>query len=248
MKNNIGEEYLTNEGYVVEIVDYTNNINCTIKFNDVRSTTLKNVRKCNLKSGSVSNPYHPSVFGIGYLGEGVYRSKINNMQTKVYITWVSMLQRCYSEKSLIKHPTYKGCSVSEEWYDFQVFGDWFEENYKEGFELDKDILVKGNKIYSPETCRFIPKEINLSIGTKSNKNSILPVGVHLHVKTNKYKAQIYKNNKVYHIGLFNTPEEAFEAYKETKEAYIKELAEKWKPYITHEIYQALINWEIEIVD
>jgi hypothetical protein len=83
MINRVGEKYITKEGYEVEIIEYFNNINCTIKFNDKNTTILKNIRMCNLRVGSVSNPYHKSVYSIGYLGEGIFRSKINNIQTKV---------------------------------------------------------------------------------------------------------------------------------------------------------------------
>jgi hypothetical protein len=155
-----------------------------------------------------------------------------------------MLSRCYNKKVHLIQTTYKEAIVCEEWHNFQVFAEWFENNYKEDWQLDKDILVKGNKIYSPETCCFVPQEINLTLGTKVGKKSTLPVGVHLHIKTGKYKTQIHKNNKVYHIGLFNTPEEAFQAYKTEKEKHIKEVADKWKGKITIDCYRALLKTKL----
>ena len=106
----------------------------------------------------IKNPYHPAVYGIGYIGEG------EGEKGRVYNIWKKVLQRCYSKEYHIKKPTYIGCSVVKEWLNFQNFAKWYKKNYKpetmEGWHLDKDILVKGNKIYSPETCCFVPADIN----------------------------------------------------------------------------------------
>ena len=111
------------------------------------------------------------IHGIGYHGQGIYKSKINGKITKVYQTWKNMMDRCYYENSINNHPTYKNCTVSSKWYCLQSFGKWFEENYNsetmKGWHLDKDILLKNNKVYGPDTCCFVPMEIN-NLFTKSN--------------------------------------------------------------------------------
>ena len=147
-------------------------------------------------------------------------------------------------------PTYRGCLVAEEWHNFQVFAKWFHENYKpeymQNWHLDKDILVKGNKIYSPETCCFIPVEINLLLGKSKSKRGEYPIGV---IKTkNRYIAVIGHEKRKIHIGSFLTINEAFIAYKNFKEKCIKEVADKYKDQITAKTYQALYNYKVEITD
>ena len=248
-KNRVGEKYTTNEGYEVEIIEYFNFRNCTIKFKDNFNIVINNIDLGNLKKGKVKNPYHPSIFNIGYSGIGRHSKYKNYKESVVYTTWCNLIRRVHSEKSLLKNPTYKEISLCEEWYNFQNFGDWFEDNYNpetmQGWELDKDILVKGNKIYSPETCCFVPQEIN-KLFIKSNKSrGEYPIGVH---KTkNKFLAQSYSKNKRY-LGSFNSVEEAFQAYKIAKKLYIKEVADKWKGQISDKVYQAMYNYKVEIDD
>jgi hypothetical protein len=156
------------------ILSYKNADSCSIEFDD--GLKIDNIQYARIKEGTISNPNHPTVWKVGYLGEGKYISREGGKLTVVYLKWSNMLERCYSEEYHKKQPTYIGCSVDERWHNFQVFAKWFEENYIEGYELDKDILLKGNKIYSPETCCFVPKEINLLF--KGHKNGkIYPPGV-----------------------------------------------------------------------
>jgi len=98
-----GEKYITNQGYVIEIIEYITNKNCTIKFNDEKVTILYNIRFDHIKEGSVSNPYHLSVLGIGYLGVGEYSVKDNGVISLCYRVWSDMLRRCYSEKHQINN-------------------------------------------------------------------------------------------------------------------------------------------------
>lgn len=192
------------------------------------------------------NPYFPYFLGIGYIGEGNYSSKGSNR--KIYSTWLNMLLRCYDNNFYVKRPTYTNCTVDKRWHNFQVFAEWYENNFVEGFHLDKDILLKDNKIYSPETCCFVPREINLLFTKSGNVRGKYPIGVHMNKRSNKLESGIKKYGKRVYLGLFNTPELAFQAYKIAKESYIKELAEKWKPFITKPCYQALINYKVEITD
>lgn len=122
----------------------------------------------NIKNGQIKNPYHRTVYGVGYYGVGKYTARINNQKTEEYVKWFSMFNRCYNKKYQKKQPTYIGCSVSEEFCNFQNFAEWYlnvkyESNYP--LELDKDFLYEGNKIYSPSRCCLLPKEINSAINT-----------------------------------------------------------------------------------
>lgn len=170
--------------------------------------------------------------------------------TPSYSAWTSMLERCYSEKYHDKKPTYKGCVVCKEWLTFSSFKEWFdsqENGFKEGYVLDKDIIVKGNKLYSPQTCCIIPPELNSLITNRKNHRGKFPVGVH-RVKSGRYQARL--GAKRLNIGVFNTPEEAFNAYKNAKERYIREIAEKYfkEGKITKKVYLALIEYKVEITD
>lgn len=129
---------------------------------------------------------------------------------KSYVTWVSMLRRCYSAKYHKKHPTYIGCSVCKEWLSFLNFKKWYENNYPLYLDeslklsLDKDLLSEGNKIYSPERCVFLPNKINSFIANSKSNNKSGFIGVAFNKLKNKYIATIkdftIKKNK--HLGYF----------------------------------------------
>lgn len=244
-KDRVGEAYLSNEGYKMTIIAYNGAFDCDIQFDS--GLILKNLEFNNIKRGAVKNPFHPYIFNIGYLGKGNYKSRVDKKDTVVYTTWRNMMARAYTLRYQEKHPTYISCSVDERWHNFQVFAEWFEKNYIEGWELDKDILVKGNKIYSPETCCFVPKEINYLFIKCDSKRGKYPIGV---TKIgNRFTSQISKGvNGHKYLGLFKTPEEAFRAYKKEKEDYARELADKWVHKISIKVYNALIKYKVEIND
>ena len=114
--------------------------------------------------------------------------------------------------------------------------------------LNKDILQKGNKLYSKDTCCFVPAEVN-NLLTKSDKaRGEWPVGVCFERPRGKFMAKLRINGKQKFLGLFTTPEEAFQAYKLAKEAQIKVVAEKWKHQLDERVYLALMAYEVNIDD
>jgi hypothetical protein len=187
---------------------------------------------------------------IGYLGEVADLNK-DKVYNKLYTTWFNMMQRCYDEKELIKYPTYKDCFVIDDWLCFKNFYTWAIQNYNpytmQKWHLDKDLLIKGNKIYSPETCCFVPQDVNSLLTKTDAKRGDLPIGVKKSYK-NRFQAVLSKGKKDVYIGYFNTIEEAFQAYKKAKEEYIKEVADKWKDQIDPRVYQALQDYKVEITD
>ncbi len=250
-KDRTGEKHITNQGYEVTIIKYHNNSNCTIQFNDISSTTLESIIYRGIKK--TRNPSHPTIYDIGYIGQGAYLTHTNGKKVVKYKIWQSVIQRCYSEKFQEKHATYKDCSVAEEWFNFQNFAKWSENNWKpymnSEWHLDKDILVKGSKIYSSETCAFVPREINNLFLKGESSRGEYPIGVCYRKATKKFSARISKTTKNRaELGLFETPEEAFQAYKIAKEEYIKEVADKWKGQITEQVHQAMYNYQVEITD
>ena len=155
------------------------------------------------KLGTIKCPYEPRLFNIGYTGEGEYLSTNKN---PIYIKWYNMLTRCY-DSSHKNYSQYKDCEVCEEWHNFQSFAQWYENNYyeipNEKMELDKDILIKGNKIYSPETCNFVPHTINILFTNRKEKRGEFPIGIVDCSSTNKtkpYKVCISKRGKKINLG------------------------------------------------
>lgn len=235
------------------IIEYKNSKNIIVKFDN--GYVLK-TRYDHFIKGEIRSPYCKTVHEVGYLGEGKYEVLENNKITIVYKMWASMLQRCYDEQYRIKYPTYLNCIVFEEWHNFQNFAKWYEENYyivdNEQMCLDKDILHKYNKVYSPENCIFVPERINKLFIKNDKYRGTLPIGVSFDKSTNKYTAQYntLKNNKRKNIylGNFNTPIQAFNTYKKYKEKYIKQVAEEYKDKIPYELYNAMKNWIVDIND
>ncbi len=247
VKTRIGEIHTNKVGCKMTIIAYRGCMDCDIQFDD--DFIVNNVQYSNIIKGNIRNPFNQSVLGIGYVGVGKYVNTINGRNTLAYNKWTGMFQRCYSEKYHIEKPTYIGCEVVKEWHNFQNFAAWYEEKYKEGFELDKDILFKGNKVYSPETCCFVPPEINTTLTKCDNSRGKYFIGVSWDKQKKKFRATCNRGeDEPKHIGYFNTEVEAFEAYKIIKENYINKLSEKYKNQITVSCYEALINYKVEITD
>lgn len=186
------------------------------------------------------------VLGKGIYTKGEYSFGKKGSPTKEYSVWLSMLTRCYNERFLISNKTYINCEVCDEWLDFQNFAKWFTQNYVEGYQLDKDILIKGNKIYSPETCCFIPQEINLLLGNHKKARGVYPIGVTK--QRNKFSVHLKIKSTQIHCGNFDTVDQAFICYKVLKENDIKARAEEFKSKISDDVYNALINYTIEKED
>lgn len=198
----------------------------------------------------------PLVCGVGVYekGEfiGAYTLAGKSVHTKEYELWRGTLRRCYSKESLEKHPTYAGCTVSENFKNFQYFAEWCQSQVGfgvQGFQLDKDILVKGNKVYSETTCVFVPKKINNLLVSSAATRGIHPIGVNFRSRRGyeHFAAQISNNTKI-HLGHFATAEAAYLAYKLAKEQIIKQVAEQYKDQIDPRVYTALVNYEVEVTD
>lgn len=208
----------------------------------------------NIRCGRIKDVYVPSVHTVGIIGEKYPVHYLENIGKKVkeYSTWYNMLMRCYSKKWVEKYPTYKGCSVSENFKHYEYFYEWCNRQIgfnNEGWQLDKDLIHKGNKVYSEETCIFLPQELNKLITKTNAKRGDYPIGVTFHKASKKFSSVVNINKThIKHLGLFDTPEETFYAYKEAKEAFIKEQALKWKDEIDPRAFEALMNYEVDIND
>ena len=230
-----------------------------LKYNDSRNVVIQflktgfetTVELGNIKNGNVKDRYSPSVYSVGIIG-AKYPSRVNGVLTREYRLWMDMLRRCYSDGFRKKNPTYKDCEVSDNFKSYEYFYEWCNEQIGfgvEGFELDKDLLIKGNKIYNKNTCIFIPSEINLVLTKRTTSRGRHLIGVYWNKKYKAFVAQISRNKgKREYLGYFKTELEAFNAYKVAKEAFIKEHANKWKGQIDDRAYNALMNYTVEITD
>ena len=236
-----------------KILKYNDYGNVEIQFIDTGFETT--VRLGDIRNGEVKDHYLPSVYGVGIIGTK-YPSEVNRVKTKEYTLWYSMLTRCYSDTYKNKRPTYEGCEVSDNFKSYEYFYEWCNKqigfsNDGNGnpFHLDKDLLVKGNKIYSESTCVFIPREINsLLVKSTASRGKHL-IGVCWCKRGKAFKARVRKNKgKSEYLGLFNTEIEAYNTYKQAKESFIKEQANKWKSQIDERAYEALMNYTVEITD
>lgn len=245
-----GNVFVSNNCGEFTVVSYRNKRDVLIKFTQTGYEVK--VELSQIKKGTVKDRMFPEVMGIGIVGDSV--TKVNGKHTKEYTLWRGILERCYNPKKHLKLPTYVGCSVSESFKYFPHFEDWCNKQISFGlldnngktFHLDKDLLFKGNKIYSEDTCVFVPQEINNLLTKPKLTVNGYPVGVHYDKALSKYIAQVSLGAKMKGLGSFDTPEEAFKVYKQAKEAYIKEVANKWKSVLDQRAHQALIHYEIEI--
>ena len=174
--------------------------------------------------------------------------------TKEYKLWRAMITRCYSDYTKSVRPTYIGVTCDDSWLSMTKFIEdvsklkGYDKSFTSGWVLDKDILSKGCKHYSIETCCFVPSEINGCLTVRTLHRGELPLGVTLDIKTGLFKARCGYNGTRRSLGLFETKEEAFGAYLLCKKKELKRLADKHKEFIDSRVYSALINYEFTLED
>lgn len=240
LKNRLGEEKHNDQGCLMKIVEYNNAHDMTVEFQDEHKYRKKALLS-NWTKGSISNPFFPHICGKGYLGVEKGEEKNN----KFYNIWYNMLKRCYNEKNRERAKSYKDCVVCDEWHNFQNFKQWCIENYYEiqdvKMHLDKDILIRNNKIYSPYTCCFVPADINkLFVGINNDL-----CGVSWDKHRSKWSSTCNQNGILQHLGRFDNLAEALLAYNHFKENLIQEKAKLYEVYLPNYVYNALINYKIK---
>ena len=261
-----GETNVSKEGCAMKIVKYNNNCDVIIEFQDKHKYRV-HTQYSNFKNGKCKNPFFASVYGHGYLGvdkEGNV-PKISELKdgkwicTWEYNKWQSMLQRCFDNKLKEKYPTYKSATCCDRWLCFANFLEDLEALKKEynwseneTLNLDKDILYKGNKLYSLENCVLVPDYINFLFLKNDASRGDCPVGVTYNKRAKKYQAFCNINGKLKGLGYYSTPLEAFNVYKIAKEQEIKRVANECilKGFISKDsrLYKAMISYQIEIDD
>jgi len=194
------------------------------------------------------------VRGIGTTGTK-HPSYIDGKALKPYQVWKDMLFRC-TEEYWAKYPSYIGTTCSENFKSYAFFYEWYAE--QAGFDnkdvrghhwhLDKDLLVKGNKVYSEALCVFVPEIINNLLVKCNSTRGLYPIGVYFHKERGNFVAMSKRSGNSKYLGSFSTPTEAFVAYKAAKEVYIKQVAEQYKHQLDPRAYEALVNYQVEETD
>ena len=253
-ENRLFSEKLNIQGCLMKVVEYKSTKYIVVEFQDEHQTRVSSQWQY-FEKGNILNPYCPSVFSVGIVGNKYERNK-NGQHTKEYNTWVHMLERCFSERYKKEESTYKDVTCCQEWLLYENFYEWLhsQENFNEwlsndGWHLDKDILVKGNKVYSPNVCCLVPPRINCLFVKNNIRRGNLPIGVSYHKFSNSYNASLNYDSKV-KSKYFPTVNEAFIYYKSEKENIIKQVAQEEysQGNITKECYEAMIAYEVEIDD
>lgn len=247
----LGQKNINKQGSIMSIIACRSVSDIDVEFETGYIACHKRYR--DFISGSIKDLYFSSNnCKKGYIGIGKYDSNYCISDMNIYSVWEDMFRRCYNDIPFWS--SYKNCYVSKEWFNYQSFAEWMTQNaYKipnQQMCLDKDILVKHNKEYGPNTCCIVPEEINKMFVSKRKDRGLYPIGVH---KTNrqlkdKYISTINRKRLGPIRRYFNTPEEAFAFYKEEKEKYIKYVADIYKDQIPQKVYDALYAYEVEMTD
>lgn len=190
------------------------------------------------------------LYGVAFNSKGRHKTQLNGKRTPAYQAWWDMLRRCYSSKFQKENLTYIGCTVTKDWYDFQNFAEWFycHEYSDKGYQLDKDLLFPDSKMYSPETCCFVPQKLNTLLLDSAAARGRHPLGVCFDKSRGKFQAQLKINGKSKYLGRFDTSGEAHQVYKAAKERYVKNEALMWANRIEWNVFVALMSWSLAPCD
>lgn len=239
----VGEENYNTFGTLMRIIEYIDSSNIIVEFQD-EFKYKKKTQYVNFKTGRVKNPYDKTVFGVGFLGDGEHGSWKNRRNSRdTYLVWVAMLQRCYVDLKGKQKPYYGIATVCDEWLNFQNFAEWYENHYydipNERLHIDKDIKIKNNKIYSPETCILIPQKINEIFRENNRKTTDADLPATIKRCDNGYKVRFRKEN----LGTYDTVDKCLNKYNEKKAIYIRELVEEYGNLLPTEVAEILLQWK-----
>lgn len=166
----------TNKSGKLKVISEIVDKHVRVVFIDTGYETMARVDS--VRNGAVKDKLSRSVHGVGFIGDGDHVTSINGFNTKKYLCWQRMLGRCY-DRNYIHYNSYKDCTVCDEWHNFQIFASWHDDNYPNdggSYHLDKDIKIKGNRIYSPNACKFVTRDENIEAAKAKYFHAISPDG------------------------------------------------------------------------
>ena len=246
-----GNIYPTTKGGNVIVLNYVRDTHILVEFmDDDKYQTVVGVTA--LLKGLIHNPYARTFYGRGYMGVGRFSTNPKLDTYKVYKAWQGMMSRCYSEEEKLRHPSMELSHCCPEWFNLQVFGEWYisQKGWDQPkWQLDKDLMGNGSRLYSPETCVILPPVINTSIrfiNLGSVNNNGLPHGVHYAKQCRKYitDCRTHGDDNKPKTMYFKTAQEAFNWFKEKKEVFLKCLAFEFKDRIEERAFNKLLSLEI----
>jgi hypothetical protein len=250
----LGVTKLNKDGCEMKVIQYNNNSDIIVEFQDEYKAQV-HTQWYNFENGRTKNPYFPSVYGVGVVGNKY------STQTREYGVWRQMLGRCFVEETKEKATTYVSASCCDDWLNYEVFYEWIhsQENFKTLEEnndwfIDKDIIKKGNKMYCPDYCCLVPQRVNNLFTKREKLRGLYPIGVTKDKRCiSSYRAlcsNVDEPKKRVNIGTYHTISEAFDAYKKYKEDLIKQIAHNEHKIgrITQRCFEAMIGYKVEITD
>lgn len=240
-KVKVGDVFYNNAGSKLMVVEVNKQADVLIAFQDDYRYLVRTTAKC-VRAGSVRNPYHPLVYGVGFMGVGRHKSKGDDGKSKAHGIWRDMLKRCYGDNIVESPKSYKDVTVCDEWHNFQNFADWYTNHrfHGMGYHLDKDLLVVGNKIYSPDACTLVPQEVNQIVtdgGARSRGNMM---GITFVGGKNKFCAKISIKGRSKNLGYYEDPVEARNVYLKAKAEYIRDTAIEYHGKIEPSVFDRLM--------
>lgn len=214
-------------------------LNCRKIIVEINSTRyISTFRFYDVRAGEIKDKLLPKHFGVGFIGNGPYIER-----HPAYSHWVGMLTRVYG---VDRFSCYDGCSIHEQWHDFQNFAKWFNHQvYQKGWHLDKDLINRDCKLYSPDTCVFLPPKLNYFVRVPSSRTTDLPRGVKRAGKRFVAYCRDIHGNPVL-VGSFADPATAHLAYMRFKKSVATDFAEAYKEIVADTAYQALLNYKVLI--
>lgn len=241
-----GDVFHTRNGGMCTVVQYNGAFDVVVTFEPTYPYTTT-VRAEHLRRGAIANPYYPTVYGKGFIGEGPHRYHNGRKKTFVGVVWAGILARLFDSTNHVHNPTYTDCTIAPEWLNFQVFAEWHSsQNKPEDWAIDKDILFRGNREYSAETCRLVPKCINNLFTSTNSRRGDLPIGVSK--KGCNFVATLQRDGVSYNLGTHKTPLQAFVAYKVAKEENIQRIAHLYVHELDPELYKAMLDYRVRFDD
>lgn len=246
LANMEGKIFPTNEYGDLEILDYQNSRHVLVRFLD--TNYQKVVRMDAIYNGEVRDYLKPSICGVGIIGDK-YPVAVGRVHVREYTIWAGMIHRCYNPLCLARDPTYVGCGVSTNFAYYPYFYEWCHNQIgfnNLGWHMDKDLLFKGNKLYSEDTCVFLPAQINVALTNNTSNRGSYPVGVSF--EKNKYRARWQQNGRTFNAGSFDNEMDAFLAYKLHREQYLITLAYQYEPLLDPRAFEALLHYQVDISD
>lgn len=219
----VGQKLTSKKGEDFLVTEIKGSREVSIKFTRT-GTEVHKMQKGNVLRGVVRDFMEPSIEGIGYIGQDDIKGDA------AYHCWKHMLVRCYNSKYHSTRETYRDCEVETSWLNLTTFRKWFELNHIEGYHLDKDLLVQGNRLYAEHTCTFIPQEVNSAIVEKSKIIDGCEGGVSKRRVKGKtdYNGLYNVSFGGKYLGRTRDLDEANGLYKEYKKMYFENMADKYE--------------------